>query len=135
RQPGEQRTFHVTNASDDRAFSVEATLTAIGEHIYFYVQNGAQIDPLRIQALARAFDRKIYPETRALWGSEATPGIDGDPRIYGLFAHDLGAGTAAYFVSEHVYPREAVSTSNEHEMFFFNLDAIGPTFDQRSLES
>lgn len=132
---GQQKTFHVTNASDDRAFSVEATLTAIGEHAYFWVENGAAVDPYQIGALAAAFDRKIYPETRALWGSEDTPGIDGDPRIYALFAHDLGVGTAAYFVSEHVYPREAVSTSNEHEMFFFNLDAIGTNFNQRAIES
>jgi len=132
---GDQKTFHVTNASDDRAFNVDATLTAIGEHVYFWVENGAAMNPSQLKALAAAFDDRVYPETRALWGSEDTPGIDGDPRIYGLFAHDLGAGTAAYFVSEHVYPREAVSTSNEHEMFFFNLDAIGSSFNQRGLES
>ena len=132
---GDQITFHVTNASDDRSFNVDATLTAIGEHVYFWVENGAAISPTQLKTLAASFDATIYPETRALWGSEDTPGIDGDPRIYGLFAHDLGAGTAAYFVSEHVYPQEAVSTSNEHEMFFFNLDAIGASFDQRGLES
>lgn len=132
---GDQMTFHVTNASDDRAFNVDATLIAMGEHIYFWVENGATINPMTLKALAQTFDDTIYPETRALWGSEATPGIDGDTRIYGLFAHDLGMGTAAYFVSEHVYPREAVSTSNEHEMFFFNLDAIGLNFDQRALAS
>jgi hypothetical protein len=132
---GEQATFHVSNASDDRAFNVDATLAAIGDHVYFWVQNGVTIDPNRMEVLAQTFDTYIYPETRALWGSEDTPGIDGDPRIYGLFAHDLGSGTAAYFVSEHVYPQAAVSTSNEHEMFFFNLDALGTSFDQRGLES
>ncbi len=132
---GEQTVFHVTNASDDRSFNVEATLLAMGAHVYFWVENGADISQSQLHALAAAFDATIYPETRALWGSEDTPGIDGDARIYGLFAHDLGAGTAAYFVSEHVYPQEAVSTSNEHEMFFFNLDAIGASFDQRGLES
>lgn len=132
---GELQVFHVTNSSEDRAFEVTAELRAIGEHIYLWVEQDAPVNQQTLEALARSFDRRIYPETRALWGSEATPGIDGDPRIYGLFVHDLGMGTAAYFVSEHTYPREAVSTSNEHEMFFFNLDALGYDFSLPYIES
>lgn len=135
RQVGERAVFNVTNASEDRAFQVEAVLRAVGEHIYLWVEDGARVSNADIEALAKAFDERVYPNVRSLWGSEAIPGIDGDERVYGLFAHNLGAGTAAYFVSEHTYPVEAVSTSNEHEMFFFNLDAIGGNPDLRLIES
>jgi hypothetical protein len=56
------------------------------------------------------------------------PGVDGDPRVYGLFAFGMGPSVAAYFASEHTNPVEAVATSNQHEMFFFNLDALGTAF-------
>ncbi len=135
RSVGDHDVFHVTNASEDRSISVNATLRAVGEHIYLWVEDGAQIDDAELQGLAQAFDERVYPNDRALWGSEANPGIDGDTHVYGLFTHDLGAGTAAYFVSEHTYPVQAVSTSNQHEMFFFNLDALGSHFDVRYVES
>src|SRR5690606_33593365 len=45
------------------------------------------------------------------------------------------SGTAAYFISDHTYPRAAVSTSNEHEMFFFNLDVLGYDFSLAYIES
>ncbi len=124
RQVGEQDTFLVVNSSTDEVFEVTATLRVVGEHIYLWVENGAPSADADLQALADAFDNDIYPSVRELWGSEANPGIDGDPRVYGLFAYGLGPGVGAYFISEHTYPQEVVSTSNEHEMFFFNLDAM-----------
>jgi immune inhibitor A len=97
----------------------------VGEHIYLWVEDGAEVDNGDLQALATEFDTNIYAQVRDLWGSEATPGVDGDPRIYGLFLHGLGSSVAAYFASDHTYPREVVPVSNEHEMFFFNLDTFG----------
>jgi immune inhibitor A len=130
---GEHEAFWITNEYENQAFQVDATLSAVGEHIYLWVEAGVTVDPVELQALAKAFDRLVYENTRDLWGSEATPGIDGDPRVYGLFAYGMGPGIAAYFSSEHTNPIEAVSTSNEHEMFFFNLDTLGTQIDAPSL--
>lgn len=135
RRVGDQRTFWVTNISENRVFQVSATLHGLGDHIALWVENGANIDSRQVQALAKAFDREVYGAVRGLWGSEDTPGIDGDPRVYGLFAYGMGSTIAGYFSSEHTNPVEAVSTSNEHEMFFFNLDAIGTAFDTQMLLS
>ncbi len=125
---GDVKTFWVTNEYENIAFEVEASLRTIGSHIYFWVEAGVEIDPAALDELAGMFDRDIYGPMRSLWGSEVSPGIDGDPRVYGLFAYGQGPGVAAYFASEHTYPVEAVSTSNEHEMFFFNLDTLGTAF-------
>lgn len=124
REMGERQVFYVTNSSEGNTFQIEATLRAVGEHIYLWVEEGAPITDADLEALAQAFDERIYPEVRALWGAEASPGVDGDPRIYGLFAFNLGSSAVAYFANDHTYPSEAVPMSNAHEMFFFNLDML-----------
>lgn len=130
---GEVEAFWITNESENRAFQVDATLAAIGDHIYVWVEYGVSMNSQELQALAKAFDQIVYDPTRDLWGSEAIPGVDSDPRVHGLFAYGMGSGIAAYFSSEHINPIEAVSTSNEHEMFFFNLDSLGTQIDPESL--
>lgn len=122
---GEQQTFWIIDSAADREFQINATLRVVGEHIYMWVEDGAPVSTEDLQALADAFDARIYDEVRKLWGYEASPGIDGDPRLYGLFAYNLGAGTLAYFANRHTYPAVIYPTSNQHEMFFFNLDTAG----------
>lgn len=134
-QIGDQQRFYVTNSSAGNTFQVTATLRAIGEHIYFWVEEGGTISDEDLQALVDAFDQTIYPGVRRLWGEEASPGVDGDPRIYGLFARDLGPTAAAYFSGDHTYPNAAVRTSNAHEMFFFNLDTLVGDDDLPYIES
>lgn len=133
RQVGERQQFWVLNSTENREFQVSAALRVVGEHIYLWVQDtAADGTPINVLAdddlrkLANAFDTYIYPRTRELWGSEASPGVDGDPRIYGLFTYGLGNGVAAFFASRHTYPNVVFPTSNEHEMFLFNLDVVNP---------
>ncbi|NDJ59533.1 MAG: hypothetical protein GYB67_00320 [Chloroflexi bacterium] len=135
RQVGEQQMFFATNTFDDVTIEVAATLRVVGEHIYLWVEDGALITDATLRRLATSFDTRIYTQTRDLWGSEASPGIDGDRRIHALFASGLGATTAAYYASDHSFPNVVVPISNEHEMFFFNLNAIGPTTPIEQIES
>ncbi len=136
RKVGSRQLFWVINASENVEFQVQAVLRVVGEHIYLWLEEGAPVSDSDLQALADAFDTRIYDEVRALWGSEAMPGIDGDVRVHGLFAYGMGASTLAYFASRHVYPNEVYATSNEHEMFFFNLGATGVSnLDTPQMES
>ncbi len=130
---GEMRTF--TAVGDNRIFDVQAELLAMGEHIYIWVETGAGITTEAAEALAKAFDTRIYHQARDLWGSEASPGIDGDPRIHALFAYGLSAGTGAYFSTDNTYPQRVIASSNEHEMFFYNLSAIGTNIANAPVES
>ncbi len=134
RQVGDHETFTASNA-DELIRSIPATLRVVGKHIYLWVEDGATVRTSDLQGLADDFDNHIYDAEHKLWGSEADPGVDGDPHIYGLFAHGLGASTAAYFASDHTYPREVVPVSNEHEMFFFNLDSLGADFPLQAVDS
>ena len=135
RQVGERQVFTAVNSSSNVSFEVPATLRVVGEHIYLWVEDDADVDNTDLEALAHDFDAFIYPRVRDLWGSEANPGVDGDPHIYGVFASGLGPSTAAYFASDHTFPKAVVPVSNEHEMFFFNLDALGSHFSLLAVES
>lgn len=131
---GDQQRFFALNTFERRQFTVEATLRAAGQHILLWVENGVDIDNGELSAITDAFDTRVYPGTRMLWGSEATPGVDGDPRIYGLLAHHLGSTTAAYFISANTYPVAVNPTSNAHEMFMFNLDFFPRPFSLAGIE-
>ncbi len=123
---GMQETFWATNSFEDRSFEVEATLVVLGEHIALWMDDGAaDYNVANLQAIADAFDTDIYDPVRSLFGSEPNPGVDGDPRVHGLFAYGLGPGVAAYFSRRHNYPTEVVPTSNAREMLFYNMDTIG----------
>ncbi|MBL8133659.1 MAG: immune inhibitor A [Anaerolineae bacterium] len=132
---GDRGTFTATNTSARGRITIQATLRALGEHIALWVEDGGGVSDADLQALAARFDERVYPSTRALWGSEAIPGVDGDARVHGLFARNLGATTAAYFASDHTVPRAVYPQSNVREMFFFNLDALGGAFPLDVIES
>lgn len=135
RAEGERERFRVSDSFNNVTQEVEAVLRVVGEHIYLWVEDGSALKDDELRQLAAGFDQRVYPNVRALWGTEASPGVDGDPRIYGLFAHGLGPAAAAYFQADHTYPESVVPASNAHEMFFFSLDAIRTGFDQRAIES
>jgi hypothetical protein len=73
---------------------------------------------------------KIYPTTREFFGSEWSPGIDGDEHIYILYARGLGFSVAGYFSSSDSVHPLIQEYSNGHEMFLFNADntALGEEF-------
>jgi immune inhibitor A len=132
---GDRKMFKALNTSANRIFEFEAELFARGDSVYIWVDSRAEVEREQAQALADAFDSTIYPEVRDLWGSEEIPGIDGDPRVYALFTYDLGGGIAAYYSSENTFPSEVSASSNEHEMFIYELGAIGTDIDSWLSES
>lgn len=131
---GDRAGFTVTNSDSNETFTVMARLAAAGEHIYMWVDEAADVPDALLADLTRGFDQRVYPQVRELWGSEANPGVDGDPRIYALFASGVGPTAAAYFASDNTVPSAYVPTSNGHEMFIFNADALAG-YDAAAIES
>ncbi len=127
RQIGEVEQFWVEDTDANREFQISATLRVVGQHIYMWVQTDVSVNVEELQKLADAFDASVYPKVHELWGKEASPGIDGDTHLYGLFARQLGGSVAAYFSSRNTFPKQVWPTSNQHEMFLFNLDTLGTT--------
>lgn len=118
---GAHEAFWVGNGDMDN-FQVDATLQYVTDHAYFWIENGVAYRDRDLRDLADAFEYQIYPTDRSFFGSEWTPGVDGDPHIYILYARGIGDKNAGYFSSADEYPHQVNRYSNAHEMFLVNAD-------------
>lgn len=121
---GAQKKFWVTNVDTNENFKIDATLRYVGENIYFWIQDGVKYRDIELKSVASLFDKQYIPTNRAFFGSEWNPGVDGDPRIYVLYAGDLGYNLAGYFSSADELHPDAHPYSNAHEMFLINSDNV-----------
>jgi hypothetical protein len=124
-QVGDQEEFWVTSFSDNRNYTVTAELRYAGPVVLMYVEEGFDFDQAALERATRAFEEEIYPRTRALFGSEEQPGVDGDARITVLNAHSTG-GVLGYFSERDTVPQSVNRFSNEREMFFMNAGTLYP---------
>jgi immune inhibitor A len=118
---GAKKSFWVGNNDNDNV-QVQATLQYVTEHAYFWIEDGIRYQDRQLFALANAFEDQIYPTDRAFFGSEWSPGIDGDPHIYILYVRGIGDDNAGYFSSSDELPPQVNRFSNGHEMFLVNAD-------------
>ncbi|MFN8421628.1 MAG: immune inhibitor A, partial [Anaerolineae bacterium] len=81
-------------------------------------------DTEAVKRSAENFENVIYPTVRRYFGDEQSPGVDGDVHLYIVHAYDLGQSVAGYYMGDSELPIEVSPTSNEHQMFFINLDAM-----------
>lgn len=119
---GDADQFWVTNVNTNEHLRVQATLRYVTPHVYFWIQNGVDYRESEMGALVDAFENQIYPTNREFFGSEWTPGIDGDEHIYILYTRGLGFPIAGYFSSADSVHPQVHEYSNGHEMFLFNAD-------------
>lgn len=119
---GDVRTFKASNLDDDLNFELEAELVYMTDHVYMWVEQGLSYDPQDIKEAADLFEEHTYPTNREFFGSEWTPGVDGDPHLSILHASNLGRTVAGYFSSADSYVRAVREDSNEAEMFYIHLD-------------
>jgi hypothetical protein len=126
---GASATFNLTNMDDNSTFTAAAVMRYATPHVYFWVGRSVRADDGEIRALVDTFENSIYPTDRDFFGTEWTPGVDGDPHLYILYAKGLGDSVAGYFNSTDEVSRKAHPFSNEHEMFYLNADAVGLSED------
>lgn len=125
---GDEKVFWVTNMDTDENFQISAALAYETPHSYFWIEDGIDYDEYELQELAETFENDIYPTNREFFGSEWSPGIDGDEHLYVVFSTGLGYSIAGYFSSvDSIHPL-AHQYSNAHETFMMNADTIG--FDE-----
>lgn len=133
---GTHQTFNINNLVDNTIVEIDAVLAGVSEHGYFWFDTGAEsVDPDRdlLAEVGAEFDA-IYETDTFYFGSESSPGIDGDPRVYIVHASPLAlcgsvnCGFAGYFTADNVLPRTANPDSNEHEMFIMNSQQFGTSF-------
>ncbi len=124
RQAGEQETFWVTNTDTAENFQIVTTLSAVTDHLYFWVENGVFFSQKTLDDLAADFESNIYPTNQEFFGTEWYPGVDEDPHIYVIYAGGLGNNVAGYFSSVDEYHPDVHEFSNAHETFMLNADNV-----------
>lgn len=114
---GDKEKFWISNSDTAEHFQIDATLLYITPHSYFWAEDGAQVNESDMKALMDTFENKIYPTDREFFGSEANPGVDGDPHIYVLYASSIGHNIAGYFNSSDSFNPLVKEYSNAHETY------------------
>lgn len=132
---GDVEIFNTVNFQKNVRERIRAQLKKIGKHCYIFLQEGKKVDAAKLNRIVNEFDNKIYPETRSMFGSEWSPGIDGDPRITLLLmdvqdGHNPSRGihgfTAGYFYAGDCYNRRKNASSNEREMLYLDIYPSDP---------
>lgn len=114
---GTQQKFWIANSNTNEHFQIDATLLYITPHSYFWAEEGAQVNMDDLKALMDTFENKIYPTDREFFGSEWTPGVDGNPHIYVVYASNIGTTVAGYFYPSDSYNPKVSKYSNGHETY------------------
>ncbi len=124
---GTVKSFWASNVDTLENFQVDAELVYATDHVYFWVEQGVEYNFGDVKALVDEFEKKSYPTDRNFFGSEWSPGVDGDPHLYMLFANGLGYSIAGYYSSNDEYSPVAHEYSNGHEMFYLMAENIDLT--------
>jgi hypothetical protein len=117
---GSERQFWLSDSDTGVYSQITATLHYLTSHAYFWVENGVPFNQGEAEDLIDTFENEIYPTDRAFFGSEWTPGVDNDPHIYILYANNLGANVAGFYVSIDEYNPLIVEHSNSIEAFYID---------------
>jgi len=121
---GSQQVFWVSNVDSNLNYQINTTLQYATDHVYFWIQDGISFDFDALKAVVDTFENEIYHTNRQFFGSEWTPGVDGDPHLYIIYAGGLGGNLAGYFSSADEHHPLAHEYSNAHEAFVLNSDNV-----------
>ena len=122
---GQQVSFWTWDFLQNDIDRISATCKAVGEKCYVYVANTQVLDPGVVETIKDEFDGHIFPTNRAHFGSEWSPGIDGDEKIT-LLIYDIKddyQGPGSSYIGGYFDPWDETSYdySNRREMLY--LDA------------
>jgi len=121
---GDVKEFNAINTDTNENFTVTAKLAYESDHAYFWIDNAVEYDEEKVKSLGDIFENQIYPTDREIFGSEWTPGVDGDPHLYIIYARGLGESIAGLFSSIDSINPLARPDSNGHETFFMSADNL-----------
>ena len=124
---GDSMTFYSLNSlrwppSESDWTRVTAKLRAIGSRCYIYEDESVPYPYMALSAsdisrFAASFDDEIYPKDTAAFGSEPTPGVDNDARVYILFTKNVNYQTAAgYFDSTNQLKQSYLDASSSYNI-------------------
>lgn len=121
---GDRLAFSVHDVAENSFFTTTAILRYETPHAYWWIEEGYDVPSKDLARSAARFENQTYPTNRRYFGSEWTPGVDGDPHVYIFLGNVPGVG--GYFSGPDEYTTLVRPNSNEHEMFYINLENAMP---------
>ncbi len=122
---GDRETFWISrNVATSEREQIQANLRYMNEVAYMWVEEGEQVSDAALKRSADNFAKKIYPTNHKYLGTEASPGIDNDPRLHILNAAIDGA--SGYYSSPDTLSKSVYPQSNEHEMMYLSTNSLQP---------
>jgi immune inhibitor A len=126
---GDKEKFWILNSDNVEYTQIDATLLYVTPHSYFWAEDGSEVNEADMKELMETFENKIYPTNREFFGSEANPGVDGDPHIFVLYAGNLGSNIGGYFSSSDGFNPLVNEHSNAHELYVMtNQQPLGDPY-------
>lgn len=125
---GDHAMFWIDNRDNNTVLNIEAELMAVSDHATFWLDTesvaagpgGTALTADGWQATGAAFDA-AYEAVRAVFGTEDSPGIDGDARLTVLNTDRVGQ-VGGYFSGADTVPAAVFPYSNQREMFVMSID-------------
>jgi immune inhibitor A len=121
---GQKQEITLVNLDTAKPFTVTAEVRYLSSGLVMWFQEGLVPSDAQLKETAEIFENNIMPVARSYFGSEANPGVDGDPRIHIIHARGVGQNIAGYYDPDSSLPRAVLPISNEREMFVISLDAF-----------
>lgn len=104
---------------------VTATLMAVTEHAYFWVDDNLSVSKEAIELAAGKLEEEYYARVNHLFGQPWAPGIDGDPRFSVLHLASVGNRyELGFFSDQDEYPKSLFNDSNEQEIVYLNMGQL-----------
>lgn len=118
---GDRRVFYVIATDKAETLTVDAELIWLGENFAVWLDSDVR-RPVSdsIRAGFADFDLRVIDLMRSIFGSEASPGVDNDPRLHALFTDKLALGVLGYFSSRDTVSPNVSPFSNGMELFMLN---------------
>lgn len=119
---GQMREFFVQRGEEWERVATRLAVKTV--HVMFWVEEGVEYDAETLVRLVETFEEDVIPRNRALFGTEWTPGVDGDPLINVLFVEMRGTDLTGFFSPKDEYSKKVILESNAAEMFYVNADGV-----------
>jgi immune inhibitor A len=121
---GDEMAFWIHDLQTVSYYTTTATLRYETPHAYWWIEEDYEVATEPLERSAGRFETQTYPTGHRYFGSEWSPGVDGDPHVFIFLGRVPGAG--GYFSVDDEYPAAVRPHSNQHEMFYINLDNAKP---------
>lgn len=122
---GDRRIFYIIDSDNLETVEADGEIAWIGDSLVVWLDRDLSRKlPETIVEGLRDFDERVVPLMHQVFGSEASPGIDGDRRIHALITNKLGRGILGYFSSRDTVHPDIVPKSNGMEMFMLSDELL-----------